>query len=141
MIRLYIYKYIYTFFQILSHYQLLQDIECSCLCYTAGPLLLIYFVWNGVYLLMPNSNLSLLGEPNTRLLLRINAILVSKIVCAKYLMSIVYSGLKKKETASHVLIKEGGVNPPPPRSTAIQKDNAGVSSDSEQEKQTATQQV
>lgn len=34
---LFVYLYIYSFFYIRFHYGLLQDIECSSLCYTVGP--------------------------------------------------------------------------------------------------------
>ena len=34
--HLYVYIYIYSFFYILFHYSLLQDIEYSSLCYTVG---------------------------------------------------------------------------------------------------------
>ena len=37
------------FFYILSHCRLLQNIEYSFLCYTVGPLLIIYFIYSNVY--------------------------------------------------------------------------------------------
>ena len=49
------FSYIYIFFfNILFPYRLLQNIEHSSLCYTAGPCWLC-FIYNNIYLLIPNS--------------------------------------------------------------------------------------
>ena len=50
-----IHMYISIVFQILFHYRLLQAIEYSSMCYTAGLFLKIYFICSSVYLLIPNS--------------------------------------------------------------------------------------
>ena len=43
------YTHIYILFQILFHYSLLQDIECSSLYYTVGPCCLsIYFIYSSL---------------------------------------------------------------------------------------------
>ena len=52
-IYIYIYIYIYVLFQIIFPYRLLQEIEFSGLY--SRSLLIIYFVYNSVYLLIPNS--------------------------------------------------------------------------------------
>ena len=49
MIQLYIYMYIC--FQILFHYRLLQDIECSSLCYTQDLVVYLFF-FNLIYLFL-----------------------------------------------------------------------------------------
>ena len=45
--------YMYTTFQILFHYRLLQDTEYRFLCYRSS--LFICFIYSSVYLLIPNS--------------------------------------------------------------------------------------
>ena len=41
--------YAYRFFLFLFHYRLLQDIEYSCLCYTVGPCLSIFYTVACIY--------------------------------------------------------------------------------------------
>ena len=47
IIHIYVYAYIYMYiiFQILFRYRLVQDIECSSLCYTVGPCCLFYILY------------------------------------------------------------------------------------------------
>ena len=47
------YVHVSILFQILFHYRILQDTECSSLCYTVGPCLPV-FLYSSVYLLIPN---------------------------------------------------------------------------------------
>ena len=58
-----IHIYIYTFYQVLSHYRLLQDIEQSSLHHSS--LLLNHFINSIVYLLIPNSYFISPPSPDT----------------------------------------------------------------------------
>ena len=50
-----IHMYIAIVFQIIFNYRLLQAIEYSSMCYTAGLFKKIYFICSSVYLLISNS--------------------------------------------------------------------------------------
>ena len=47
--------YIYILFQILFYYGLLQDVDYSSLCRSAGTCCLSIFIYSTVYLLIPDS--------------------------------------------------------------------------------------
>ena len=82
MIQLYTHTHI--IFQTLLHYRLLQAIEYSSLCYTAGSC--VYFIYSSVYLLILNSSFVLFACPRSSLVtISLFFMLVSLLLFCKFI--------------------------------------------------------